>query len=149
MKKLFLIFSIFFSLNIFSSGNTSMVPVSTQKVANASLTCPTGKWCKVVASASSTVNGSQTNGSGAASSSISSTANSAEFILRSGEVISGSVSAIGASACFGTNTVTISISGTAVMKVVSSLYQAIQTGTSGCSATNDNSYYFYSMEYWN
>ncbi len=139
MKKLFLIFSLLFSFNIFATGNTTMVPVSTQKVNNATLTCPTGKWCRVV------VNYSMGGDCGTSCSylEVANINNSFEVILKSGEAIAGSVVNPGGSC--GSGSITITIAGTTIAK---NIYGIIASGGSPTCITTSN-YSFYSMEYWN
>lgn len=152
MKKLFLIFSIFFSLNIFATGNTTMMPVSTQKVANATLTCPTGKWCRVLVSANQAWSGSSIYNTVQINSSPCNL--KAEFILKSGETISGTVSngsitAGNLTGSLGVGSVSISIGGVVVAKCQSTgVANSNQSAPSG-TISSSGDYNFYSMEYWN
>lgn len=140
MKILILFFSLILSLNLFATGNTTMQPVSTQKVANASLTCPTGKWCRVVVDLH--VN------SGIASGTCywQNAFKSFEVIIKSGEVISGTVvgnllvSSTSASAV----SITVNVAGSQVGYV-----NAWMSCTTSGLVTTTQQYSFYSMEYFN
>lgn len=136
--KIARVFSLVFSFNILAS-NTTMVHVSSQKVNNATLTCPSGKWCRVVVNYSLTF-----DGSGSSAAYVSPMVKTYEVLLRSGEAISAGV----------TNTtnvnawysyIDISVAGS----IISRDYATCTPSGGSPNCTVRSNYSFYSMEYWN
>lgn len=141
-KKMFLVFSLIFSLNIFANGNTTMAPVSIQRIANASLTCPAGKWCEVVVNA---YVDQQPASTGACS--ISNGFRSFNVKLKSGEVISATKTFSSGSIGIARSYITISVGGV-IISTVSGTFTCATGGTASAMSIFGD-YAFYSMEYWN
>jgi hypothetical protein len=153
MKFLFLIILFLLSLNSFGAGNVTSQPVSTQKVANTSLTCPTGKWCRVIISYSQFLS-STTNGAVGSASSVPANG-SFEVILKSGDALASTIVnnpslSIGASGGFNVayGSIAFTVNSTQIAKFYSSLGVGFAGGAS-LTVSSFNEYSFYSMEYYN
>lgn len=140
MRYLILILvSLLMSFSVFSQAMRP--PVSIQRIENASLTCPAKKWCNVNVQLSLAV------GTGGTNTYSQSVADSFNVILKSGETITGSKSAIDqymGTACVPSNP----IYARALVGAV--IIGSVEVSTGGsCTAYGHTRYSFYSMEYYN
>lgn len=166
MKIVILIIGIISSFESFSQ--SLKPPASIQKISNATLTCPTGKWCKVLAHVSLTprfANLVVTDFYGGRDSSIhgstavSSVNENFELIIRSGDTLACTASTVSSSVMTNSVTftfnpyITCSVSSTQIFKGIASLL--FPTGSTASSYNYNqvigviSDYSFYSMEYFN
>lgn len=162
MNRIILIIGLTFSLSAFSQ--SMKPPASTQKISNASLTCPAGKWCRVLVSISLIPRAAGTFVTDISTFSVSTPSNVSifpymanfELVLRSSEVLACTVSGTTSSGTTTSQTyhwrpnITCTIGGSQILKQYASMLFASGTG----SAFNNygditSDYSFYSMEYFN
>lgn len=166
MKK-FILAIAFLPFFVFGAGDTTKQPASTQRVSNTTLTCPTGKWCRVVVTAKGTYRFNYSNyGSGVYNSVTTGnlTLNNAEIdkeiIIKSGQTVNctiPTIPSVGVCSLTGqlfsvSSEFTCNVSGTNFAGKKMSMSFVCNDGTSPNINTLfavDGSYHFYSMEYYN
>lgn len=155
MKK-FILGLFFIPSLVFGAGDMSKQPSSIQRVNNTTLTCPTGKWCRVIATYYIGVGAGNAGGQGGGYFSSDSSSGNFEVILKSGQQISATVTAPAQSGCFsargiqGTNNIVFSVGGTTINRFYGYFF-AFCVAQPGQTITFDNisSYSFQSFEYYN
>lgn len=166
MKK-FLLSLCFFPLIAFGAGDTTKQPASIQRVSNATLTCPAGKWCKVNVTAKATYRynylsygGGIYRGITIGNLLINSGDIDKEIILKSSQTISCSIPtmpSVGVCDVTGqiyslSQEITCNVSGTNFTgKKISVNFSCNDSTTPNINTvfSVDGSYHFYSMEYYN